>query len=91
MAEDVFAFQAQRLPVVVPAVEISIRKMGDQVGQLVVVDLRAGEVLIEHILELLLVLALDGFHGVVDQPTHATHFFRLILPRPVPRQRRFGG
>ncbi len=90
VAEDVLAVEVQRLAVVVLAVEIGVGKMRNQVGQLVAVDLRAGEVLVEHVLELFLVLALDGFHGVVDQPAHAAHLFGLSLAGFVPRQRRLG-
>ena len=86
VAEDVFAFQVQRLAVVVLAVEIGVGKMCDQVGQLVAADLRARKILVEHVLELLLVLALDGFHGVVDEPADAAHFLGRVFARRSPRQ-----
>jgi hypothetical protein len=90
VAEDVLALQIERLTVVFLAVEVGIREVGDQVGQFVAVDLRAGEVFVEHILELFLVLALDGLHGIVDQPADAAHVFRLVLAGLVPGQRRLG-
>lgn len=85
VAEDVLGFQIQRLALVFAGTEVGIREVADQAGQLAGVELDAGEVLVEHILQAD-VLALDGFHGVVDQPADRAHFLGLVLAGLVPGQ-----
>ena len=89
VAKDVLGFQVQRLALVLLGAEVGIREVADQPGQLAGVELHAGEVLVEHVLQAS-VLALDGFHGVVDQPADRAHVLRLVLAGLVPRQRRLG-
>ncbi len=89
VAEDVLGFQVQRLALVFAGSEVGIREVTDQPGQLAGIELHTGEVLVEHVLQAG-ILALDGFHGVVDQPADRAHFLRFVLAGLVPRQRRFG-
>ncbi len=89
VAEDVLGFQVERLALVLAGSEVGIREVADQPGQLAGVELDAGKVLVEHVLQAG-VLTLDGFHGVVDQPADRAHFLRLVLARFVPRQRCLG-
>ena len=84
VTKDVFGFQVQRLAFVLLGTEIGIREVADQPGQLAGVELHTGEVLVEHVLQAC-VLALDGLHGVVDQPADRAHFLGLVLARLVPR------
>ncbi|MNC11620.1 hypothetical protein D3C75_593210 [compost metagenome] len=72
------------MPVIAGLAEVGVREVGDQVSQLVAVDLGAREVFVKHVLELA-VLALHSFHGVVDQPTDGAHILGLVLARLVPR------
>jgi hypothetical protein len=72
-------FRFKRLAVVAGLAEVGVGEVGDQVGQLVAFDLGFCEFLVEHVLELG-VLALDGLHGVVDQPADGAHFSGVSLP-----------
>lgn len=89
VTEDVLGFQVQRLALVFAGSEVGIREVADQPGQLAGIELHAGEILVEHVLQPD-ILPFDSFHGVVDQPADRTHVLRLVLAGLVPRQRRLG-
>ncbi len=82
-------FRSSCWPLVLLGAEVGIREVADQPGQLAGIELHAGEVFVEHVLQAG-VLALDSLHGVVDQPADRAHFLPLVLARLVPWQRRFG-